>query len=346
MNLELFSGGRLVHMRNLWALGVVAALVGCVAATLTAIASPDGGWTDGFRWSIYMLAAASIAAIVGLIFGVPRSRADYAATETERYSSNSNLEQISDWLTKVLVGASLVELTKIPGAMGDLGDFLGRDLGIENPQAFAASAVTYGVGVGFGTGYLWSRLRLRYLLEISDKDAAEASKRAAAVEGLLTMPNPGVSVAAVRTVVNQAVARTALTTSAERLPVLWVDDVPSNNTGIVNALNALDIVVHQVLSTRDAIRRLQQEEYAVIISDLGRREDGRNVEMAGLELLNELAQMSVATPVIIFAGARALRHEDELRGAGASLVTQRPSEVFSEAVRCVTGERAERSQNP
>src|SRR5262245_22255856 len=80
-------------------------IIGIAGAILVAAGSPGGDVVDGMRWAVYMLATALVAAIAGLVFGVPRARADFAPEASERYEANSNLEQISDWLTKLLVGA-------------------------------------------------------------------------------------------------------------------------------------------------------------------------------------------------------------------------------------------------
>src|SRR5271166_176498 len=79
-------------------------------------------WSEGLRWFLYMIATAVIAVILGLVFGVPRARSEFIAGATERYAANSNLEQISDWLTKLLVGAGLVQLTSVPGRRSRPGD--------------------------------------------------------------------------------------------------------------------------------------------------------------------------------------------------------------------------------
>jgi len=47
---------------------------------------------------------------------VPRSLQEVpSANGQPGYSGNTNLEQISDWLTKILVGVGLTQLREIPG---------------------------------------------------------------------------------------------------------------------------------------------------------------------------------------------------------------------------------------
>lgn len=49
--------------------------------------------------------------LFGFLFSIPRAGTD---DQSAAYRDNSNLVDISDWLTKILVGAGLVTLTKIP----------------------------------------------------------------------------------------------------------------------------------------------------------------------------------------------------------------------------------------
>jgi hypothetical protein len=89
----------------------------------------------GSQWRILSIAAVALLAgiagvmvglFIGFLFGVPKSLQGRSSTgqQTDRvapnpkevaaaYEANTNLEQISDWLTKILVGVSLTQLTKI-----------------------------------------------------------------------------------------------------------------------------------------------------------------------------------------------------------------------------------------
>src|SRR5258708_5452161 len=66
--------------------------------------------------------------------------------------------------------------------------------------------------------------------------------------------------------------------------VLWVDDRPNNNTSERQALEELGIQFTISTSTEDALEKLQQENYNVIISDMGRPPD----RQAGYTLLEEI----------------------------------------------------------
>lgn len=327
-------------MRSVYMTTVAAFVAGGVAAFLVAMGSTPSSWADGFRWVLYMLAAASVSVILGLIFGVPRARADFSAEATERYSSNSNLEQISDWLTKLLVGAGLVELKSLPGLAQSAGDSLGAGMVVPNAAAFSVAAIVYGAGVGFTSAYLWTRLHLRLLLERSDASAAEASRQRDRIMGALrkaqdpsTPPELDVDI---KQATDRAIASTKSADVSQVAPILWVDDNPSNNAAIVAALTDLNIRVDLALSTREAMERMRLRRYGLVISDLGRREDGELNEQAGLDLIRAIRDGDRQTPIIIYAGRRGLQRRDELVAAGASVVTSTPSVVFSEAVRVVT----------
>jgi CheY-like chemotaxis protein len=309
-------------------------VVPSVGAVVLAAAAPGSPWQDGVLWVLYMGAAAALASVLGLVFGVPRARAEFVAEATERYSSNSNLEEISDWLTKLLVGAGLVELTNIPGMIEGASDFLSEGMTIPYSRAFAAAALMYGAGFGFVAGYLWARLRFRSLLEETDRAAAFKSKLYNAVRAAKG-PGTRESDRDVRNAVVDAIAVTSGEDTAPRR-ILWVDDWPGNNASLVEAMRSLQIPVDIALSTREALRWLERQSYGLIISDMGRLEDGEAHEAAGLELIKAVRDLDNRTPIFIYAGRSAVLRREELKTAGASLVTDKPSELFSEAVRTVT----------
>jgi len=135
-------------------------------------------WTQGQAASVaglgILMAGASAAAggLLGFLFAIPRTlpakRAAAAAGETEanpadapRYEANTNLEEISDWLTKILVGVGLTELRNVPGAMEGLAQRLGPVLGnAPSSGAFAETILLYFAICGFLESYLWTRVFL------------------------------------------------------------------------------------------------------------------------------------------------------------------------------------------
>jgi hypothetical protein len=129
-------------------------------------------------------AATLAGGLLGFIFGVPYTRDDPSpATKTgndstssavSHYRPNTSLEQISDWLTKMLVGVGLVEIKTIPGKLKQLAEYVSTGLGNgKGAQAFAFTALIYFFICGFLFGFLWARLSLRRMFTKADQELAK-----------------------------------------------------------------------------------------------------------------------------------------------------------------------------
>jgi hypothetical protein len=117
-------------------------------------------------------AALASGSFLGVLFGIPRSSSsrnnssaknnssssDSDLTNTRSYyADNTNIEEISDWLTKILVGIGLVQLTKITTYISKFQEQL------KNPEKYAifeVSIVILFTVWGFFLGYLSARLFL------------------------------------------------------------------------------------------------------------------------------------------------------------------------------------------
>jgi hypothetical protein len=122
-------------------------------------------------------AALLVGALLGLVFGIPRSlQADHdhakgSTTDTGRslYGANTNLEQISDWLTKILVGVGLTQLTQLPALIRSLGAGLSPGLGGGDLSGgFGVVLSIYFAVTGFLGGYLSTRILLPDLFRQAD----------------------------------------------------------------------------------------------------------------------------------------------------------------------------------
>lgn len=128
-------------------------------------------------------AAFLVGALLGFLFGIPRSLALEGATpvsgSTEgaeigqrpaSYRSNTNLEQISDWLTKIIVGVGLVELGTLVAETEKLVNFLAPALGDEpSSPAFALALLVFYSISGFLITYLITRVYLGRVFARADE---------------------------------------------------------------------------------------------------------------------------------------------------------------------------------
>ena len=123
------------------------------------------------------LAAAVVGGALGFLFGLPRpptaaerEEKQRAGTATPRWKLSTNLTEISDWLTKIIVGVGLVEATKAWGAFtastGSLAVFLFESR--HGSPAVIASALAGGAVFGFLFAYLYTQLIIARLLAEAD----------------------------------------------------------------------------------------------------------------------------------------------------------------------------------
>ena len=122
--------------------------------------SGGGKFSVSLIWSVACLMA---GAVVGFLFGIPKILQSEKITSPQegnrihyRQQVNTNLEQISDWLTKIIVGLGLIELRNIPGYLRKLANLLSEGLEQSN-QAFAFALIVYFSILGFLFGYLATR---------------------------------------------------------------------------------------------------------------------------------------------------------------------------------------------
>lgn len=108
-----------------------------------------------------------------------------AGPQSTSVFQNTNLQEISDWLTKVIVGASLVELTKLPPLVERFAQFMANGINPYDPSApIALVVLSYFWSCGLLYGYLWTR----YEIAVTSQPADNDSEALAAVDRWLNQP--------------------------------------------------------------------------------------------------------------------------------------------------------------
>jgi hypothetical protein len=177
----------------------VARLAGVVAGAggvaVLAFATQASTWAEYGRMVAGLLMVAgcawSVGALIGFLFGIPRTLSLPSGDVAEgafgrdqlHYRVNTNLEQISDWLTKILVGVGLAELHRLPAALRGAADYFAAAIGgraAADLAGFLAALLVYFSVVGFMTGYLGTRVLLAPLFKLADGKAVRAAVEIAA----------------------------------------------------------------------------------------------------------------------------------------------------------------------
>jgi hypothetical protein len=140
--------------------------------------------SSGIRWAAFGTAVVIAASawfgggIAGFLFGIPRTVQGRSSSDRAiHYQGNTNLEQVSDWLTKIIVGVGLVQIGHIVPALSKFAQSVKAPLGgLPSSAAFGLGlAISYSL-LGFFYFYFWSRSLFARELGTYDAPSAERDK--------------------------------------------------------------------------------------------------------------------------------------------------------------------------
>ena len=149
----------------------IAAVIWVAAAlsTVTAYTGNDVGRTAIAMFAAF--AASAIGGLVGFLFGVPKGPAEPSEKSDSKrdvgntYRPNTNLEQVSDWLTKIIVGVGLIQFRQIGNVISDVGQTVGRAIG--DQPGLPGSGTVFAIGLMIATAvvtfllaYMWTTTAL------------------------------------------------------------------------------------------------------------------------------------------------------------------------------------------
>jgi tetratricopeptide (TPR) repeat protein len=164
-------------------------------------------WSAAILWSMACLA---IGSLIGFLFGIPRvlqaeasgnpSQSNSTASPTgqarastqergvNRLGVNTNLEQISDWLTKIFVGLGLVQLQRAPDHLSRAAAFISSGLAPDS-KFFAGGLLLYFSVLGFLGFYLLTRLYFAAAFARADRESSGAFSRSD-IQVIQSAPTP------------------------------------------------------------------------------------------------------------------------------------------------------------
>jgi hypothetical protein len=128
-------------------------------------------------------ASGMVAWLLGLLFGIPKSIANAGAPVPTGGNSNqagsrlptsrvnTNLEDVSDWLTKTLIGVGLTQLTSLPHKLWQYATILDHASlnGRGGGAVFILGVAVAGGAGGFWVGYVTTRTFLTQLFGLFDQ---------------------------------------------------------------------------------------------------------------------------------------------------------------------------------
>lgn len=164
-------------------------LFGYLTLFLFAVTTSGGNnWGEILAITVMIGASAFLVGFVlGFIFGVPRVSEEPAelihailtnpeSLKTSRhipfkYRVNTNLEQVSDWLTKILVGIGLTQFNTFRQALGEISAQVAMAIpGLQYAEPIIAGSVVFFSLIGFLEGYLLARVVLPGVFTRSEED--------------------------------------------------------------------------------------------------------------------------------------------------------------------------------
>lgn len=112
--------------------------------------------------------AAALAAKSEVAEGTPKP----AVSQGSSTAVNTNLEQISDWLTKIIVGVTLVESKEVLDHLSNAAHMMAGSIGGENSVSLAFAILVYFSFSGLLGSYLLTRLFLQRAFTTAANSAA------------------------------------------------------------------------------------------------------------------------------------------------------------------------------
>lgn len=246
-------------------------------------ASQVDGWIGAVGiCGLIFLSAGTVGALLGFIFSVPRvisdrrEPADVGGAGARVLDTNTNLERISDWLSTMLVGVGLSQLTNLNPLLLQFRVFLAENATVYASQGPPSAGVLPAVGpfvliLGAASGFLFMYLMTRLVLVGFFKESEEILS--------------GVAVAAIRVAVAQAKegADEAGTTDGKKIISTNKDDIATaveNDSTPGQALSRVTAATFEHVSTA---KTLSNDEALEVMFELLYEPGGfrRVIQMSG-----------------------------------------------------------------
>jgi hypothetical protein len=160
---------------------IIMGIIGVLLVVFYGLVDPNLFLVKTSQSLLIGFASMMVGVFVGFLFGIPKSISKNLDSSSGTYTSNTNLEEISDWLTKILVGLGLTQISFIPPKFESIVLYLYLRMS-SVPANVIASVLIYFVFYGFFVGYLATRLYLAKEFARTEQDLQELKKNIAQVD--------------------------------------------------------------------------------------------------------------------------------------------------------------------
>jgi len=162
-----------------WAISTIGAITALALLFFMFFFSKKLIW---FAVSNYLVVAAALfvsGCILGFLFGIPKVVKDSVNSSVTSFSDNANLEEISDWLTKIIVGLTLVQFNQIKKMLNEAAEHINVTFRSEGFDFFVLgyAVIIFYIAAGFLISYFWTRTNYTYILAKGKKDIQNLEKK-------------------------------------------------------------------------------------------------------------------------------------------------------------------------
>jgi len=140
------------------------------------LVQPDHSLRTAIGAAMIGAAPFALGGIAGFLFGIPKTLQQpeppkdgpQGAAARHGWQANTNLEQVSDWLTKIMIGVGLTELGRLPDTLQDISVYIASSLGpAASPMVVSAMLITFSI-VGFVVASLLTKFDLGRAIDDQD----------------------------------------------------------------------------------------------------------------------------------------------------------------------------------
>lgn len=229
---------------------------------------------------LWMMLFLLFGVFVGFLFGIPKVLQATEPNPASNYRQlvNTNLTEISDWLTKIMVGLGLVHLTRIHAEIAKVASILAAALSLPTAEKSSLGfAFGYGIVItyallGFLYGYIMTRLFLAVAFVTADTAALERKTEIIARQTEAIAKQTDEATAAARSAINKAEfalakPQTEVSAGGSEVSVIMnqliTDYNNTRNTMPVGDLrtSAMTAVVRKMVDTIQDLSAIPVQEY-------------------------------------------------------------------------------------